>query len=250
MFVPDHTLPAMAGLLRSFLGGRTLLVVVAAPAEAAAVRRGLGLEEAAAAHTGRFDWPVETLISGVELLESGVGKTNAAAAVARRVDPGRHAAVINLGICGALAAALPLSSVVLADSSVYGDEGLETAAGFQTVPEMGFPLGPFSGVSIPGDPVLAAALRPLAAAAGPIATVSTCSGTDALAAAVVRRTGAIAEGMEGAAIGHVLARVSPGLPFAEIRVVSNTTGERSRQRWDIRGALSQLGELAAEIAAP
>jgi futalosine hydrolase len=240
----------MAGLLRNFLGNRSLLIVVAAPAEAAAVRSGLGCGGAAAAHTGRFDWLLEAVFPGVELLESGVGKVNAAAAVALRVDSARHAAVINLGICGTLAAALPLGSVVLADSSIYGDEGLARTEGFQTIPQMGFPIGPFAGVSVPGEAGLVAALRPLAAAVGPIATVSTCSGTDALAAEVSRRTGAIAEGMEGAAIGHVLARIAPTVPFAEIRVVSNTTGERSRQRWDIRGALSRLAALAAEIAAP
>ena len=64
------------------------------------------------------------------------------------------------------------------------------------------------------------------------------------------RTGAIAEGMEGAAIGHALARCTgrgTKPEFLEIRVVSNTTGDRGRQVWDIKGALATLTRVAAAL---
>ncbi|MBL8760188.1 MAG: futalosine hydrolase, partial [Phycisphaerae bacterium] len=76
---------------------------------------------------------------------------------------------------------------------------------------------------------------------GAIATVSVCSGTDELAAEIRSRTGAIAEGMEGAACGLVAARM--GVRFAELRVVSNHTGRRDRQGWNLEGAFRRLGEL-------
>lgn len=226
------------------------MVVVAAPAEAAAVRSGLG---AAGGETaGRWDWPLTTIGPGVDLLETGVGKVNAAAAVSRRLDPPRHSFVVNLGICGALMplAKLPLGSVIAAARSTYADEGLLSPEGFQTIPQMGFPVGPFEGVGVEAHAALLAAAGKHAAAVGTIATVSTCSGTDALAAEVARRSGAIAEGMEGAAIGHALARFAPGVPFVEVRVVSNSTGDRGRQKWDIRGALARLSALAAELLGP
>lgn len=243
--------PGMAGSLRPFLKGRAGLVVVAAPAEAAAVRAGLGFQGSPAG-SGRWDWALAEVAPGIDLLETGVGKVNAAAAVTRRFDPPRHGFVLNLGICGTLRPLLelPLGAVVAADRSVYADEGIATPEGFQSIPQMGFPFGPFDGEGVESDAALLAAARKHAAAVGPIATVSTCSGTDALAAAVSRRTGAIAEGMEGAAIGHALARIAPGAAFIEVRVVSNSTGDRSRQVWDIRGALARLGTLAAELLAP
>jgi futalosine hydrolase len=84
---------------------------------------------------------------------------------------------------------------------------------------------------------------------GDIATVSTCSGTDELARAVAARTRACVEAMEGAAIAHALARLpGPRIPFCEIRVVSNTTGDRSKQQWDIRGSLVKLSDVAAALA--
>jgi futalosine hydrolase len=131
---------------------------------------------------------------------------------------------------------------------VYADEGMESPTGFLDCQAMGFPLGPFDGSAIPADPVLLDVLRPLCEASGPIATVSTCSGTDARAAAVRARTGALAEAMEGAAVAHVAVRMAhlhPGRALAtgELRVISNTTGQRDLQVWDIKRSLSRLTDV-------
>ncbi len=77
------------------------------------------------------------------------------------------------------------------------------------------------------------------------------------------RTAAAGEAMEGAAIGHIIARHnamrvsgasqgngSSSMPlarFAELRVVSNTTGDRARQTWDIPKAAARLQELVARM---
>ena len=85
-------------------------------------------------------------------------------------------------------------------------------------------------------------------AEGPIATVATCSGTDEAAAEVARRTGAVAEAMEGAAVVHAARRL--GVPAIELRAVSNTTGRRDRQVWDLPTAMTALGEgVAAALEA-
>lgn len=106
---------------------------------------------------------------------------------------------------------------------------------------MGFPIGGFAGSAVPVDEGVLGAIRPLADAAGPVATVSTCSGLDSLAGQVRARTGALAEAMEGAAVGQVAHRL--GIPFGELRVVSNTTGDRPRQVWDLKGALERLAAV-------
>ncbi len=242
----------MPGPLSHLLHGQIILIVVAAPAEAAAICSGLRLSASPAAGPAPSNWPLTPITPNIDLLETGVGKVNAAAATALRADPQRHALILNLGIAGALRplTALPLGSAVLATSSAYADEGVLTPTGFQSVPDMGFPLGPFTGTAIPAHPALLAALSPLAHSAGPIATVSTCSGTDPLAAAIRDRSSAIAEAMEGAAIAHTLARLHPALPFAEMRIISNSTGDRPRQHWDIPLAFRKLAELTAAICSP
>lgn len=111
--------------------------------------------------------------------------------------------------------------------------------GFQDMTGLGFPLGDFEGNTVPVDPIMTVALDGLYRT-GPIATVATCSGTDEAAQEVVRRTGAIAEAMEGAAVVHAARRL--GLPAGELRAISNTTGDRNNQRWDLPRGLSVLGE--------
>lgn len=226
---------------------RPLLLVVAAAAEAGAVCAGRG-------HNGLAypEWRPVALDPGVEVLRCGIGKANAAGAVARAVEPDRHRGVLNLGVCGALPGSpLELGTVVLATASVFADEGVASEAGFSDCRRMGFPLiegsaaGDGGAEGFAGDAGLRGALRAVADREGPVATVSTCSGTDDLAQAVAARTGAVAEAMEGAAAALVCARL--GVPFAELRVVSNTTGARQRQRWDLGSALARLAAVAGRL---
>lgn len=238
----------MTRLLDPVLAGRRVLLVVAVEAEANAVRR--GLEQRPAQPAPR--WARVELNHRFDMIVSGVGKANAAGATAHALDPMRHAVVLNLGVAGALPrepAALDLGAVILGTRSTFADEGMHVPGqhGFRSLAQMGFaPLpDPADGMSVHADPALLEALAPVAAARAAIATVSTCSACDALAAEMVRRTGAEAEAMEGAAVGTSAQAL--GLRFLEIRAISNTTGDRDAQRWDISAALDSLARVAAAL---
>ncbi len=225
--------------------------------EAEAVLRGLGVRAAPPAAWEPTRLPVG---AGLTLIVTGVGKSNAAGATALALARDRAARVINLGIAGALGAdgsgpgaPDPIGRCIVATASVFADEGLRTPDGFIDVAAMGFPpLAGAPGVrgtlsaAVPCDGPLVDRLSRGADARGPVATVSTCSGTDALAREIAARTGAVAEAMEGAAVGLVAARV--GAAFAEIRAISNTTGDRAAQRWDVRAALDRLAAFAATLS--
>src|SRR6185436_11150661 len=101
---------------------------------------------------------------------------------------------------------LRIGETLLASSCIYMEEGIVTAQGFAGMEALGFPLGDFAGNAVPVDEQL---LDELGGSfrIGPIATVATCSGTMAVAAEVVRRTGALAEAMEGAAVVHAARRL-------------------------------------------
>lgn len=210
--------------------GRVLVAVASAP------------EMRAIAPNAKADlWSLFPTSDGIDLVLTGVGKANAAGGVARVVDPGIHRGVISLGIGGCLPdSALEPGARVVATRSVFSDEGILAPTGFQPLDTMGFPPAP-DGDGVDGDAdwiVLSAAigLSPVR-----VATVSSCSATDGGAKETVRRTGAKVEAMEGAAVGVVAARL--GLRFLEIRVVSNTTGDRDRQKWNLSGALESLREV-------
>jgi futalosine hydrolase len=235
------------------------LFVVAAPKEAEAVCRAWG----DGVQPPKADWQVVRLPSGDELVQSGVGKVNGALCVAKFADPTRHSAVINVGICGALACkgrvSLNIGDAVLAERSVYADEGVATPRGFQSMSQCGFspggwPTPAFAGDGIAADAAVTSALADGISRAGiplmrgTIATVSLCSGTNVLAECTAIRAGAIAEAMEGAAIGHAVRRLfGAAMGFAELRVVSNTTGDRDRQQWDIAGACQRLSKVVRAI---
>ena len=222
--------------------GRRTLLVVAAPGEAEAVLAGLGW-----AGEIPSEWTRTPVNERFDLVVTGVGKANAAGALATTLDPRRHGAVINIGVAGSLPGDSPprIGGLVLATASVFADDGLATPDGFVTQAALGFPPADLPAMEFPGDVALLRALGAAGGASARIATVSTCSGTDALAAEIARRTGAVAEAMEGAAAALVARRF--GVPFAEVRAISNTTGDRPSQRWDLHAALDTLRTLAARL---
>ena len=179
----------------------------------------------------------------VRVVVAGIGRTNAAAATAEALTEARatgapFAAVISTGIAGALPGSnLALGTVIVADACIYAEEGIALPEGQGDMRVLGFPLGDFEGNRVPVDGALLVAFRSLGPACA-IATVATCSGTDAAALSVRTRTGAMAEAMEGAAVVHAARRV--GVPAIEIRSISNTTGDRATQRWDIAAAFAAL----------
>ena len=208
-----------------------VLLAVAAEVECRAVLDGLGHDPAPIR-----PWQLIPAARNADLVMTGVGKAAAAAGVARALNPAVHQLVLSIGIAGTYTNA-PLSSIITATRSVFADEGVQTPRAFTDLAALGFPPTD-AGMAIPIAPHVLAALSPLADQSGPIATVSTCSGTDTLAAELRQRTGAVAEAMEGAAVGLVAHRLA--VPFGELRVISNTTGDRDRQVWRLHDALASL----------
>lgn len=225
-----------------FAKSGTILFVIAAPKEVDSVLLTLTGTTAPVQ-----PWTAIPIHPAIDLVFSGVGKTCAAAATARTLDPSRHCLVASIGIAGALpGSGLNLGDVVLASASVFADEGVESDSRFQTMADLGFgPLPDRSDMAIPGSREWLDHLAPLGTV-GPIATVSTCSGSDRCAAQVRSRTNALAEAMEGAAAGVVAHRLN--VPFLEVRAISNTTGARHAQRWDLARAVASLGVIARAIA--
>jgi futalosine hydrolase len=204
----------------------SILVVTAVKAEADAV--------------GAFD--------DVRVVAAGVGRTNAAVATTLNIE--RHGpfdAVISTGLAGVLPGSdLQIGDVLAAECCVYAEEGIDTPEGFQDMAALGFPLGDFEGNAVPCDAGLLRALRDTVPIHR-IATVATCSGTDESSERIALRTGCVAEAMEGAAVVHA-ARIHR-IPAIEVRVISNTTGQRDRQVWDRPGALAVLRSIMPGILA-
>jgi futalosine hydrolase len=214
--------------------GRPLLAV-ADPREARAILAALRANP----HPDLTLWTIIRARSA-DLVLTGVGKASAAAAVARTLDPALHKCVVSAGVAGALpGSGLRPGDALCARESIFADEGVDAGPEFISLDDMGF--APAPGLRIPGDSDLLRNFSSRVDRVAPVATVSTCSGTDERALALSRRWSAAAEAMEGAAVGLVAVRL--GVPFAEVRVISNTTGNRAAQQWNLDLALRRLGEV-------
>ncbi len=180
------------------------------------------------------------LIDNAVIMVSGIGRTNAAAATTDAIiRQGPFDFVLNAGVAGALPdSGLKLAESIVANECVYFEEGLISPTGFIDMAGMGFALADFPGNAVPVDARARSRLQDQFRQ-GSIATVATCSGTNEAAREVVKRTGAIAEAMEGAAVVHAARRM--GLPAIELRTISNTTGDRDDQVWRLAEALKALG---------
>ena len=53
------------------------------------------------------------------------------------------------------------------------------------------------------------------------------------------------ESMEGAAFMY--ACLVAGVPFAQVRTVSNRVERRNREAWDLKGAVDELGRVALTL---
>ncbi|NYF56579.1 futalosine hydrolase [Micromonospora purpureochromogenes] len=209
-----------------------LLVLTAVPAEAEAIRAGL-------------------TDPTVTVRPIGVGPAVAGAATARLLTlaeaAGRpYRAVVSAGIGGGFAGRVAVGATVLGTRSVAADLGAESPEGFIPVDELGMPpelLG--GGPTVDADPELLATLCAALpeAVVGAVLTVSTVTGTAASTRALAdRHPDAVAEAMEG--YGVAVAAAHAGLPFAELRTISNPIGPRDRGAWRMREAFTALTAAA------
>jgi futalosine hydrolase len=199
-----------------------LLVVTAVAAEADAVRAGAD--------------PGDVVVD-----VGGVGPAAAAAGTARLLAATPYRAVVSAGIGGGFAGRAAVGVTVLGARSIAADLGAETPGGFLPVERLGFGT---SVLEADAELIKALAAAHPEAVVGDILTLSTVTGTAATAARLAERHPvAVAEAMEG--YGVATAAAAAGVPFAELRTISNPVGPRDRAAWRLGDALAALTRAAA-----
>lgn len=246
-----------------------LLLLTATAFEMRAVLGGAGLScappETGDAVTRIRDVPVRCVVTGVGPLAAA----HAAGRLAGEgiLSPGGCRGLLLAGIAGTYAPErAPVGSLVLADREIWPEYGLRTEAGV-CAESLGFPLAGEKGEpsavwnALPLEPESAFAAMGLVPprrafapetglrfAVGPSVTVAGVSGTAAVAGRIAGPYAALSENMEGFPLA--LAAREAGVPFAELRAVSNAAGERSAGAWDIPAALAVLGRAVAAVFGP
>ena len=232
-----------------------ILVLSATAFETAALRERLSVGEGSGPWPG---WPdvVRGSLPGdgraphvpVMLAISGVGKANAAAAVASVVaaSHGAVAAVLQVGIGGAYpGAGLALGEAVLARSEFDLDLGVGTRPHWSGLASLGFAA--FSHADEPNRLDLESeALRAVRSATGlrsaAFATSDSVTADRELAASLADSHAVEVESMEGVAAAQAAAAFA--VPFVELRAISNLVGERDKSRWVIGDAVRAASQAA------
>ena len=187
----------------------------------------------------------------VLLVATGLGAVNTAHALTCVLQAQRPVWVLQVGIGGAYPeGGLRIGDLALASEECYGDLGVRTEQGWQGAELIGIPVLEqgeryFNRFSLDGEWVQRAARILPEAKVGTFVTVQECSGTDALGLERGRRFGGVCENMEGAAVAHLCALY--GVPFVEVRAMSNIVEARDRDTWDLPLALDRAQAAALRL---
>jgi futalosine hydrolase len=178
--------------------------------------------------------------AALDIVVTGVGMVATAARTARALAQARYDLAFNFGLCGSFDRSLPPGQVVHVVTDRIAELGAEDDEAFLTLDELG----------LPGEPVFSNAAPPRVAALDALPavraiTVNTAHGNQRTIAAVVRRFSPQVESMEGAAFMH--ACQLSGVPFAQVRAVSNVVEKRNREAWHVAEAVGNLSRCARAI---
>lgn len=187
----------------------------------------------------------------VDLLVTGVGMVATAAWCSRALVERQYDLALNAGLCGSFDESLAPGTVVHVVSDCLAELGAEDGDRFLTLQELGLEdsvdradarLGSCAELRNAAPPAISA-LDDLPKARG--ITVNTAHGHERSIAAVVERLHPQVESMEGGAFMYVC--LVHGVPFAQIRAVSNVVERRNRSAWKVQEAIEALAGAVAEI---
>jgi len=190
----------------------------------------------------------------VQVLVTGISLVNAAFSLGGLIGSQKDVAgVVGLGVAGAFdLEVLPLGTAVLVCGEIWPEFGLMGPSGMDPK-ALGFSLDADSADPvwdrIAFDPDLAASnmgldLDPSWPRHASL-TVAGVTGTEERAKALFKHYGAHLENMEGFALALGCGRA--GIPFLEVRTVSNLVGSRKPEHWDLKTALAGLKNVVQAL---
>lgn len=225
-----------------------LVLATATPREMKAVLAGFG--ERATVEQGS-PVPLELRGRSVLLVVTGVGVVNAALAAGMLLGREDVDGVVNIGVAGAFDPEThPLGSAHAVDCEIWPEYGLLLPDGTIDPRGIGFaqarldsgPVWDRVALDPEGDARRMGLCLSEAWGRGASLTVSCVSGTSERAAGLGRKYGAALENMEGFGLAYACA--VRGVPFLEVRTVSNVVGSRREEDWALNRAVAALGPCA------
>lgn len=195
--------------------------------------------------------------ASVQARLTGVGIMAATESLTRALLTTRYDFAVQAGVAGSFDRAIPLGSLVRVSSEVLADLGAEDHdGGFLNVYALGL-AGKNDAPFVDGrlhstglEHALGSAFSRLHSVSG--ITVQTVSGTEKTVAARSARYSGDVETMEGAPFHYCCLKA--GVPFIQLRAISNYVEPRNRDAWEMGAAIASLNKSLTswltELAAP
>ena len=178
----------------------------------------------------------------VEVLITGLGMMTATFSLTQLLSKKVFDFVIGAGIAGAFNQRLRIGECVIVVDEQLGDTGAEDHDAFLDVFDMGLlPPNTFPfrsgrlGNSLAANPFPIDTLRQVSGI-----TIGTVSGNEGTIAKRMLRYNPDVESMEGASLHYVCLQM--GIPFIQLRAISNYVTPRDRSAWKIGEAIHALND--------
>ncbi len=224
----------------NIIANMNLLIVSATPFEIAPLQHQL---EHSYVRYGDYQYQYGEI--NLSILITGVGQVQTAYALGKMLAAKKFDLCINAGVAGAFHRAWELGEVVQVTEQTFADLGVEEADGrFRSVfdLELSHPdQAPFKNGKLINEQASDFNFLPGAKSI----TVNRVHGSAESIRAVVESRAPDVESMEGGAFFYVC--LNEGVPFLEIRALSNYVEPRDRQNWQLELAINNLNEVLGKI---
>jgi futalosine hydrolase len=216
-----------------------ILLVTATGFEVAPVLDALGFRDARAQGLGVSGACLES--DRVDCLITGVGQLQCAARLMARLCLSKYSCVVQAGLAGSFSEKYPKRTVVSVTEEILGDFGAEGDGSFLDIGDMGL----LQRDSVPFNDGVLRVERPFDMKGLMLPEVRSVTVNRTLADPrsigwIAGRYSPDVVNMEGAALFYVC--LTKGVPFAEIRAISDMVGPRDKSSWDIKGSIEALNQ--------
>jgi len=181
-----------------------------------------------------------------DVLITGIGLTATAYQLTRQLQLKKYGLVIQGGVAGCFNKKLLLGSVVaikkdaIADQSVVELKQLKTLFDLKLVPEDQFPYTKTWLVNPYADLLKKTKLKQVKGI-----SVNEITTSKQKITFYEKNFNAVTESMEGAALHYTC--LMEGVPFVQLRSMSNYIGERNKKNWDMKASIVNLNKVLIQL---
>ncbi len=181
-----------------------------------------------------------------DVLITGIGLTATTYHLTRQLQFKKYGLVIQAGVAGCFMKNIPLGNVVIVKQDAIADQGvielqqLKSLFDLKLLPASQFPYTKTWLVNPAADLLKKTALRK-------VKGISVNEITTSKQKIVFYREkfNPVTESMEGAALHYTC--LMEGIPFLQLRSMSNYVGERNKKKWDMQASILHLNNAIIDI---